>query len=205
MKPTVFLGVPALYEIMYRNIVHSIEVQGRMESFERALRFAEATKQRTGINIGRIVFREIHKKLGGSLRFMVSGGAALNPRLALDFARDRPACCRGGGLTESSPALTIQRWVPRKFYMSNYYEEHFGAVGPALDGVEIALIDVPEKEIYVHLHGEGEFVARGQHHSRLLEGRGGDKGACVGGGCAPAILAASTMKATSGSPAAAST
>ncbi|MBI5283818.1 MAG: AMP-binding protein [Chloroflexi bacterium] len=163
MKPTVFLGVPALYEIMYRNIVHSIEVQGRMESFERALRIAEATKQRTGINIGRIVFREIHKKLGGSLRFMVSGGAALNPQLGLNFARIGLPVLQGWGLTESSPALTIQRWVPRKFYMSNYYEDHFGAVGAALDGVEIALIDVPEKEIYVHLHGEGELIARGDN------------------------------------------
>ena len=61
--------------------------------------------------------------------------------------------------------LAAQRWSPRKFYMSNYYEEHFGTVGPPLDGVEIGLIDVPEKELYVHLHGEGELVARGDNVS----------------------------------------
>ena len=163
MKPTVFIGMPALFDIMYRNIVHSIEVQGRMESFERALRIAEATKQRTGVNIGRIVFREIHKRLGSSLRFMVSGGAALNPEIGRSFARIGLAVLQGWGLTESSPALTIQRWNPRKFYTSSYFEDHFGTVGPALDGVEIGLIDVPEKELYVHLHGEGELVARGDN------------------------------------------
>ena len=165
VKPTLFLGVPALFEVMYRNIVHGIEVQGRMETFQKGLRIVEATKQRTGINIGRIVFRELHKRLGGSLRFMVSGGAALNPQVAMKFARLGIPIIQGWGLTESSPVLTDQRWSPRKFYMSNYYEEHFGTVGQAVPGVEIGLIDVPEKELYVHLHGEGELVARGENIS----------------------------------------
>jgi long-chain acyl-CoA synthetase len=163
IHPTLFVGVPALFEVMYRNILHGIEAQGRIESFERALRIVETTKQRTGVNIGRIVFREIHKKLGGRLRFMVSGGAALNPELGLKFARIGIPVLQGWGLTESSPALTIQRWNPRKFYLSNYYEEHVGTVGQPVDGVEIGLIDVPEKELYVHLHGEGELVARGDN------------------------------------------
>jgi long-chain acyl-CoA synthetase len=165
VKPTLFLGVPALFEVMYRNIVHGIEVQGRLETFEKGLRIVEATKKRTGVNIGRIVFRELHKRLGGSLRFMVSGGAALNPQVALKFARLGIPIIQGWGLTESSPVLTDQRWSPRKFYMSNYYEEHFGTVGQAVPGVEIGLIDVPEKELYVHLHGEGELVARGANIS----------------------------------------
>ena len=163
VKPTVFIGVPALFELMYRNIVHSIEAQGRKETFEKGLRIADATKQRTGVNIGRIVFRELHKRLGGSLRFMVNGGAALNPQVALNFARLGVLVIQGWGLTESAPVLTAQRWNPRKFYMSNYYEEHFGTVGPAVEGVEVGLIDVPEKELYVHLHGEGELVARGDN------------------------------------------
>ena len=165
VKPTLFLGVPALFEVMYRNIVHGIEVQGRLETFEKGLRIVEATKKRTGVNIGRIVFRELHKRLGGSLRFMVSGGAALNPQVGLKFARLGIPIIQGWGLTESSPVLTDQRWNPRKFYMSNYYEEHFGTVGQAVPGVEIGLIDVPEKELYVHLHGEGELVARGENIS----------------------------------------
>ncbi|MDP9237768.1 MAG: AMP-binding protein [Chloroflexota bacterium] len=163
VKPTLFLGVPALFELMYRNIVHGIETQGRLESFERGLHIVDSTKQRTGINIGRIVFRELHKRLGGSLRFMVSGGAALNPQVARDFARLGVPIIQGWGMTEASPVLSVQPWSPRKFYMSNYYEEHLGTVGMALSGVEIGLIDVPEKELYVHLHGEGELVARGEN------------------------------------------
>jgi long-chain acyl-CoA synthetase len=161
VKPTIFLGVPQLFEVMWRNILHSIEVQGRMDTFKKGMRIAEATKKRTGVNIGRIVFRELHAKLGGSIRFAVNGGAALNPQVGLNFAKIGLPIIQGWGLTEAAPCLAAQRWNPRKFYMSHHYEERFGTVGPALDGVEIALIDVPEKELYVHLHGEGELIARG--------------------------------------------
>jgi long-chain acyl-CoA synthetase len=163
VKPTLFLGVPALFEVMYRNIVKSIEAQGRLETFEKGLRIVEATKKRTGINIGRIVFRELHKRLGGSFRFMVSGGAALNPKIARDFALLGVPIIQGWGLSEAAPVLSAQRWSPRKFYMSNHYEDHFGSIGEPIEGVEIGLIDVPEKELYVHLHGEGELVARGEN------------------------------------------
>ena len=163
VKPTLFAGVPALFELMYRNVVQRIETEGRLETFERGLRICETTKQRTGINIGRIVFRELHKRLGGSLRFMISGGAALNPEVSRNFARLGIPVLQGWGLTESAPVLSVQRWNPRKFYMSNYYEEHIGTVGQPLEGIEIGMIDVPEKELYVHLHGEGELVARGDN------------------------------------------
>lgn len=163
VKPTVFLGVPALFDLMYRNIVRGIEAEGRLETFERALRIVEGTKHRTGINIGRLVFRELHKRLGGSIRFMVSGGAALDPQIAHNFSRLGVPLLQGWGMTEAAPSLAAQRWQPRKFYMSNYYEEHLGSVGPPLEGIEIALIDVPEKELYVHLHGEGELIARGDN------------------------------------------
>ena len=163
IKPTLFLGVPQLFEVMWRNILHSIEVQGRMDTFQKGMRIVEATKKRTGVNIGRIVFRELHNRLGGSLRFAVSGGAALNPQVGLNFAKIGLPIIQGWGLTEAAPVLAAQRWYPRKFYMSNYYEERFGTVGQALEGVEVGLIDVPEKELYVHLHGEGELVARGEN------------------------------------------
>lgn len=163
VKPTIFQGVPALLEIMYRNVLKSIEAQGKMETFQKGLRIAEATKQRTGVNIGRIVFREIHHRLGGHLRFMVSAGAALNPQVGRDFATIGIPVIQGWGLSEAAPVITAQRWHPRRFYMSNYYEERMGSIGWPMDGVDVALIDVPEKELYVHLHGEGEIIARGEN------------------------------------------
>ncbi|MBI4571562.1 MAG: AMP-binding protein, partial [Chloroflexi bacterium] len=160
-KPTIFLGVPALFEQMYRTVVRRAETEGRLEMFERGLRVVDVAKRRTGVNLGRLVFREVHQQLGGHLRFVLSGGAALKPEVARQFFRLGLPLLQGWGLTEAAPVVAVQRWVPRKFFFSNYYEERAGSVGQAIDGVEVKLIDVPEKEIYVHLHGEGELVVRG--------------------------------------------
>ncbi|MEX2160058.1 MAG: AMP-binding protein [Dehalococcoidia bacterium] len=161
VKPTLFLGVPALFEQVYRAILRRAEAEGRLETFERGLRAVDTIKRRTGVNLGRLIFREVHQQLGGNLRFVLSGAAALNPELARNFFRLGLPLLQGWGLSEASPAVAAQRFVPRKFLFSNYYEEHLGTVGAAVEGVEVKLIDVPEKEIYVHLHGEGELVVRG--------------------------------------------
>ncbi len=160
-KPTICLGVPALFEQIYRAILRRAEAQGRLELFERGQRVVDVAKRRTGVNLGRLVFREVHQQLGGNLRFLLSGGAALNPELARNFHQLGLPLLQAWGLTEAAPGIAIQRWNPRKFLFSNYYEEQVGSVGAAIPGVEVALIDVPEKEIYVHLHGEGELVVRG--------------------------------------------
>ncbi len=160
-KPTIFLGMPALFEQMYRAIARRAEAQGRLEMFQRGLRLVEVAKRRTGVNLGRLIFREVHQQLGGQLRFVLSGGAALKPEVARKFFLLGLPLLQGWGLSEAAPVVAAQRWNPRKFFFSNYYEEHVGTVGQPLEGVEVKLIDVPEKEIYVHLHGQGELVVRG--------------------------------------------
>jgi long-chain acyl-CoA synthetase len=165
VRPTIFFGVPSLYDLMYRAIVGRQEAEGKGPLFERRLRRVEAVKRRTGVNIGRTVFREVHSRLGGRLRFLVSGGAALNPNTARNFLRLGMPMLQGWGLTEAAPGCAAQRFWPWRFTYGDYYERHLGSVGSAISGVEIALIDVPEKEIYVHLHGEGELVVRGENVS----------------------------------------
>ena len=162
-RPTVFLGVPALYDLMMRAIRGRIEGEGRGKTFERGLRLVDTVKRRTGVNIGRNVFRELHSLLGGKLRFMFSGGAALNPQTQLQYLRLGIPLLQGWGLTEAAPGVSVQRFWPRRFLFTNYYERHVGSVGQPLPGVEVKLIDVPEKEIFVHLHGEGELVVRGEN------------------------------------------
>ncbi len=161
IKPTMFLGVPALFDQMYRAIVRRAESEGRLDMFERGLRVVDVAKRRTGVNLGKLIFREIHQQLGGQMRFLVSGGAALNPEIARNFYRLGFMLMQGWGLSEASPAVATQRFLPKKFLFSNYYEEHAGSVGQPMEGVQVELIDVPEKEIYVHLHKQGELVVRG--------------------------------------------
>lgn len=165
VRPTLFLGVPALYEVMYRAIEGRVEAEGRKKQFETGLRIAKRVKDSTRVNIGRQLFAPIHRQLGGKLRFMLSGGAALSPELALKYSRLGLPILQGWGLTEAAPVAAAQRWSPYRFRFTNYYEEQAGSVGAPVPDVEVKLIDVPEKEIYVHLHGEGELVIRGPNVS----------------------------------------
>jgi long-chain acyl-CoA synthetase len=133
VKPTVFAGVPALLDIMYRAIRAQADSQGRGQTFQKGLDIVSKVKQRSGINIGPIVFRELHQRLGGNLRFIASGGAALNPDTALSFQLLGLPVLQGWGLTETSPIICAQRFYPGRFRFTNYYERQLGSVGRPLE------------------------------------------------------------------------
>jgi long-chain acyl-CoA synthetase len=164
-RPTVLLGVPALFEIMYRSIRRRVERMGRANEFNRATAIARAVRARTGVNVGRLLFREVHRELGGALRFMISGGAPLDPAIARRFMLLGLPLLQGYGLTETAP-VTVQPWSARRFYFTRHYEQRLGSVGRPLPGVEMHLIDVPEKNLYVEADGEGELVVRGPNVTR---------------------------------------
>jgi long-chain acyl-CoA synthetase len=103
----------------------------------------------------------VGKALGGRLKFLVSGGAALNPQTVRDFSSLGLLLLQGWGMTEAAPVIAVQRYSRRRFLFTNYYEKHAGSVGPSLPGVEIRLVDVPEKGILVTESGEGEVEVRG--------------------------------------------
>ena len=162
-KPTIFFGVPALYELIYRNVLARAEVEGRLKTLRRLQRATKAIKRLTGVNLAPYVFRSISKALGGRLKYLVSGGAALNPQTVLDFSSLGLLLLQGWGMTEASPVIAVQRYSRRRFLYSNYYEQHAGSVGPPLPGVEVRLVDVPEKGISVAEGGEGEVQVRGDN------------------------------------------
>ena len=161
--PTLFAGVPAMYDLMFRAIRAQAETQGRGRTFDRALSLVASIKERTGVNLGHLVFREVHTRLGGNLRFLASGGAALNPDTARNFYLLGLPILQGWGLTETAPLVTGQRFYASRFRFTNYYERQLGSVGKPLPGIEVGLIDVPEKGIYVRLHDEGELTVRGDN------------------------------------------
>ncbi len=89
----------------------------------------------------RLVFRKWRKAVGGRLRFIVSGGASLNPKIARVFWAANLQVMEGYGLTETSPVIAVSNFEPGGV--------KFGTVGPPLKGVEIKL------------SGDGEILCRG--------------------------------------------
>ncbi|MBD3351942.1 MAG: AMP-binding protein, partial [Candidatus Lokiarchaeota archaeon] len=87
----------------------------------------------------KLVFHKIHDIMGGRLRFMFSGGAALNPVLAKFFFAAGFKIMEGYGLTETSPVLSVNRMNHIKF----------GTVG----------LPVPDTKIKIA--PDGEIIAQG--------------------------------------------
>ena len=162
-RPTIFFGVPALFEVVYRNVLSRAEAEGRLQLFLAMQKLVAGVKRLTGLNLGHIVFKKVHQALGGRLRFLVSGGAALSPRTASAFFSLGLPLLQGWGMSEASPAVALQHFDKRRFRRTRYYESHVGSVGPALPGIEVRLVDVPDKGISVTQSGEGEVHIRGDN------------------------------------------
>nr|WP_321223078.1 AMP-dependent synthetase/ligase [uncultured Psychroserpens sp.] len=81
----------------------------------------------------KLIFSKWREALGGNLGTMVSGSAALQPRLARVFGAAKMRVMEGYGLTETSPVVTVG------LYADNMYK--VGTVGKAIDNVEIKIAD----------------------------------------------------------------
>jgi long-chain acyl-CoA synthetase len=72
--------------------------------------------------------------MGGKLRFIVVGGAALNPTIGLFFERIGIPVLQGYGLTETSPVIAVNK----------LHNNRIGTVGYVLDNLEVKLSDDDE-------------------------------------------------------------
>ena len=148
IKPNAFSTVPRLLEKVYEKIM---EKGKALSGAKKALFFWSVGLAETfefennwwyKIKLGvarKLVFKKWQEALGGNILVIISGGAALNPRLARIFwGADMPVF-EGYGLTETSPVITVN-------HMDN---TKFGTVGPAIKGMEIKIAE------------DGEVLARG--------------------------------------------
>ncbi|OIP00160.1 MAG: long-chain fatty acid--CoA ligase [Bacteroidetes bacterium CG2_30_33_31] len=81
----------------------------------------------------KLVFNKWREALGGEVKIVVSGGAALQPRLARIFTAAGIPLLEGYGLTETSPVISVNH--------INYPLLRFGTVGPVLDNVEVKIAE----------------------------------------------------------------
>ncbi len=141
------VGVPALFQLLHRRLTQ--ELAKRPKSVERATELLMASnrelRDRLGWNLGKILFWPIHRRLGGQLKVLVSGGSALSQEVHDAFRGLGFDLTEGYGLTEAAPVLTV---TPPGEKRSP------GSVGRALPGIELR-IDAPDES------GVGEVLARG--------------------------------------------
>ncbi len=84
----------------------------------------------------KLVFSKWRDALGGKMRAIVSGGAALQPRLARVFNAARIPTLEGYGLTETSPVIAVNNLEPGGL--------EFGTVGKPLTNLEVKIAEDEE-------------------------------------------------------------
>ena len=136
---TGFVGVPLVLEIMYKKIMKTIEEKHKT----KIVNFMRKLFRHAPISVKRFIFKDIINALGGSLRILITGGAAID-RDALqafnDFGFD---VHQGYGLTETSPVIAGE----------NSFNKRNGSVGYPLPGIEIKVADPDE-------NGIGELIVK---------------------------------------------
>ena len=156
-RPTILVSVPRFYEVLHQRILHGIRQEGRLRQrlFRAALEMGRRRHfhpDQFGIGartvdffLERLVRDKVRERLGGRLKAMVSGGAPLNPDVALFFRALGLPLFQGYGQTEAGPLISVNRPCRPKL----------DTVGPPVKGAEVRIAE--DGEILVR----GELVMQG--------------------------------------------
>jgi long-chain acyl-CoA synthetase len=107
-KATLLLGVPLLFDKMFKRIHKSIREKKVTSLLIKPLIKASDILERIGWkSCKRQIFHEIHDRFGGSIRLFIAGGAAADPMVASGLREFGFTFVQGYGLTETSPILTL--------------------------------------------------------------------------------------------------
>ena len=143
VRPTMMLGVPALYEKLYQKIWKNARKQGKEEALKKAIKINRITKK-FHIDLGDKFFKDIRDVFGGRMKTLICGGAKIDPQI-LDGLRDFGFnALQGYGLTEAAP---MGAFNPQDAPISN-------SIGIPFPGQDIKTIDVNEE-------GIGEICIKG--------------------------------------------
>ena len=140
---TAMISVPAVFDIIYRKVMKTIEKKGKLANLEKGKKVSQFLLKMK-IDLRKQLFKEVHESLGPKLKLVVTGGAALNPETEKGFNDLGFDVEQGYGLTETAPVIAAETPKCRRL----------GSIGKKFPSVEVK-IDDPDEE------GIGELMAKG--------------------------------------------
>ena len=138
---TAMISVPAVFDIIYRKVMKTIEKKGKLANLEKGKKVSQFLLKMK-IDLRKQLFKEVHESLGPKLKLVVTGGAALDPETEKGFNDLGFDVEQGYGLTETAPVIAAETPKCRRL----------GSIGKKFPSVKI---DEPDEE------GIGELMAKG--------------------------------------------
>ncbi len=102
-KVSIIIGVPRLYSAIRKGI------RTKIDKSPIAKALFSLAKAINSQSFSRMLFKSVHKKFGGAVKYMVCGGAALDPEVGGDFKTLGFEVLEGFGMTEAAPMITFTR------------------------------------------------------------------------------------------------
>lgn len=141
-EATLLLGVPLVFEMMYKRIWKQAEKTGKTAKLKKGIALAKRL-ERFNIKAMRKLFKDVHNAFGGNAGLFISGAAAIDPEIVETFNYMGINMLQGYGMTECSPIITVPR--------DRYHKA--ASVGVALPDTEVFIVDADE-------NGIGEIVVK---------------------------------------------
>lgn len=157
-KVSVFVGVPILIEKMYSTVQKELEKRKKLKLVNFLIGLSNFLLK-LHIDIRRKLFKQLIDALGGSMRFIISGGAPLDKKISNWFNSIGIYLIQGYGLTETSPVIAAE----------NSYERRAGSVGKPMQDVEIQIVDKDTAGIG-EITAKGPNVMLGYYNDKALTG-----------------------------------
>ena len=146
VKPTIVLGVPLLFDKMFKKVMKAIGEDKKKAFLVPKLVKITNIAEKLGIkDLKKKIFKELQERFGGAIRIFIVGGAAADPVVAEGLQGFGFSFLQGYGLTETSPILTVNQ--------IDYYKND--AAGLKLPSVELKIVEPDE-------NGIGEIYAKGE-------------------------------------------
>lgn len=145
-RPTLILGVPLIFESIYHRIWKQAKKTNKEKALKKAIKINKNLKN-IGMDLSHRLFNDIYEQLGGRVRVMLCGAAAIDPNVLKGYHDIGITFIQGYGLTEASPLVTGTPVSPMVYAKP-------GSVGPPLPRSTIRIVD-PNEE------GIGEIVYKG--------------------------------------------
>lgn len=158
VRATILLGVPLLYEKMFKKIHKGIaDDKVKSKIVPPLVKLTNIFQAAGWKGSKKAVFKELHHKFGGSIRLFIAGGAAPDPKVAKGLRDLGFNFVQGYGLTETSPILTVNRLMAFKD----------NAAGLPLPGVQIKIAN-PDNDGIGEIHAKADSVMLGYYKNPEL-------------------------------------
>ncbi len=133
----VMLGVPLVFEKMYKGMFKQAKRRGEDEKLRRAIDLSKRLKLYKNKALMKRMFKAIHQSFGGEIKYFIEGGAAADPFVQEEFEAMGLPLIQGYGMSECSPILALNPSDRRKN----------GAAGLPLPDTQIRIINQDEDGI----------------------------------------------------------